>query len=224
MKKENGINENTTENVPLQTGEYDIEGDCGQISSDAKDNTVCGNDLGEHDLGDRKEQIRLSAESEEHEMTVQDEIPEKATSDETEPGEFEKTSDVTDSTAIENNANGDISDIIDTENSASDIEPASETDLSAEDFAMILKNPMFAVFARGRKGDIMSAARDFSYMLEMGRGELSEYDRMKMTPSAGAGLAGVSLSEGQRKLARDAGMSYAEYYDLIRAIPEKNKR
>ena len=106
MKKENGINENTTENVPLQTGEYDIEGDCGQISSDAKDNTVCGNDLGEHDLGDRKEQIRLSAESEEHEMTVQDEIPEKATSDETEPGEFEKTSDVTDSTAIENNANG----------------------------------------------------------------------------------------------------------------------
>lgn len=98
-------------------------------------------------------------------------------------------------------------------------------EISAEDFAKTLQNPMFAAFARGRRGDISDIVRDFAAMLDAGKGLLSEEARMKLTPGAGyCGGAGVALSERQRKIAREAGMSYREYYELIRALPEKANR
>ncbi len=99
-----------------------------------------------------------------------------------------------------------------------------EAPLSAEDFARVLANPMFVFFARGRGESAEKLAREFEKMLMAGRSAVSEDDMMKMTPSAGfAAAGGVALSERQRKIARDAGMSYREYYEIISAIPAKTK-
>ena len=109
------------------------------------------------------------------------------------------------------------------EENVSDTENASEID--SQVFAATLSNPMFAVFARGRNTDINTAVRDFLFMLKEGRDLIREEVIMRMTPHAGfAGADGIALTERQRKIARDAGMSYREYYDIIRAIPVKNKR
>jgi hypothetical protein len=113
------------------------------------------------------------------------------------------------------------------EENATETETAAESDdaeaISAEAFAKTLANPMFAVFARGRSGGIEEAVRDFEKMLAAGRGALTEEMLMKMTPGAGGALGGAALSEHQRRIAREAGMSYREYYEIIRTIPAKNK-
>jgi hypothetical protein len=95
--------------------------------------------------------------------------------------------------------------------------------INAESFAKTLANPMFAVFARGRSGGIEEAVRDFEKMLEAGRGYVSEEDLMKMTPGAYSALGGTPLSARQREIARKAGMSYREYYEIISTIPTKTK-
>ncbi len=98
-------------------------------------------------------------------------------------------------------------------------------EIDAEVFKRTLANPMFAVFAKGRSTDISTAVRDFLSMMEAGRSLLTEEAMMKMTPHNGfSGADGVALTERQRKIARDAGMSYREYYELISVLPEKNKR
>lgn len=96
-------------------------------------------------------------------------------------------------------------------------------EISAEAFAKTLANPMFALFARGRSGGIEEAVRDFEKMLAAGRSTLTDEELMKMTPGA-MGACGVNaLSERQRRIAREAGMSYREYYEVIRTIPTKTK-
>lgn len=102
-------------------------------------------------------------------------------------------------------------------------EPTEDKEISAESFAKTLANPMFAVFARGRSGGIEEAVRDFEKMLSAGREGLSEEMLLKMTPGAFECAGGVALSERQRKIARQAGMSYREYYEIIRSIPTKTK-
>ena len=96
-------------------------------------------------------------------------------------------------------------------------------EISAESFAKTLANPMFAVFARGRSGGIEEAVRDFEKMLSAGREGISEEMLLKMTPGAFECAGGVALSERQGKIARQAGMSYREYYEIIRSIPTKTK-
>jgi beta-lactamase superfamily II metal-dependent hydrolase len=96
-------------------------------------------------------------------------------------------------------------------------------EISAEAFAKTLANPMFALFARGRSGGIEEGVRDFEKMLMDGRSTLTEEEIMKMTPGACGSYLGNALSERQRKIARDAGMSYREYYEIIRTIPTKTK-
>ena len=92
------------------------------------------------------------------------------------------------------------------EENVSDTENASEID--SQVFAATLSNPMFAVFARGRNTDINTAVRDFLFMLKEGRDLIREEVIMRMTPHAGfAGADGIALTERQRKIARDAGMS-----------------
>lgn len=100
-------------------------------------------------------------------------------------------------------------------------EEEKTSEYSAEDFAKILQNPMFAVFARGRKGEINDIMRDFSAMMEAGSGLLSQDARMRFTPGAGSCSGGIALSERQKRIARSAGMSYREYYDLISTLPAK---
>jgi hypothetical protein len=101
---------------------------------------------------------------------------------------------------------------------ATDSEPE---EISTESFAKTLANPMFAVFARGRSGGIEEAVRDFEKMLLLCRSALTEEELMKMTPGAHGALGATALSERQRRIARDAGMSYREYYEIIRSIPTK---
>ena len=109
------------------------------------------------------------------------------------------------------------------EEGAQEAEVLPETD--AETFARTLANPMFAVFARGRSTDINTAVRDFLSMMEAGRSLLNEEALMRMTPHSGfSGAQSIALTEAQRKIARDAGMSYREYYEHIRTLPEKHKR
>ncbi|MBQ8448051.1 MAG: hypothetical protein IJX27_03855 [Clostridia bacterium] len=96
-------------------------------------------------------------------------------------------------------------------------------EISAESFAKTLANPMFAVFARGRSGGIEEAVRDFEKMLSAGKEGISEEMLLKMTPGAFECAGDVALSERQRKIARQAGMSYREYYEIIRSIPTKTK-
>jgi len=102
-------------------------------------------------------------------------------------------------------------------------EANENAEISAENFAKTLANPMFAVFARGRSGSIEEAILDFEKMIAAGRSTLSEEELMKMTPGAYSAASGTVLSERQRRIARDAGMSYREYYEIIRSIPTKTK-
>ena len=113
----------------------------------------------------------------------------------------------------------------DAENANEERADAAEenAEISAESFAKTLANPMFAVFARGRSGGIEEAVRDFEKMLSAGREGISEEMLLKMTPGAFECAGGVALSERQRKIARQAGMSYREYYEIIRTIPSKTK-
>ena len=84
-------------------------------------------------------------------------------------------------------------------------------------------NPMFAHFARGRRDGIAKICRDFEAMLAAGGySDCGDVGMMaKMTPSVGAATPEVALSDQQRALARAAGMSYREYYELIRALPDR---
>ena len=102
-------------------------------------------------------------------------------------------------------------------------EEDSGEEISADAFAKTLANPMFALFARGRSGSIEEAVRDFEKMISAGRSTLTEDELMKMTPGAVGFAGGNALTERQRRIAREAGMSYREYYEVIRTIPTKTK-
>ncbi|MBQ7291801.1 MAG: hypothetical protein IJW76_08790 [Clostridia bacterium] len=118
------------------------------------------------------------------------------------------------------------SEILPTAEEIAENEPEGEAAqaISAKDFARVLANPMFAFFARGRAESAEFLAQEFEKMLAAGKSTLSEEALMKMTPSAGfSAVGGVALSERQRKIARDAGMSYREYYEIIRTIPTRTK-
>ncbi|MGN1096100.1 MAG: hypothetical protein ACI4QR_06895 [Eubacteriales bacterium] len=100
----------------------------------------------------------------------------------------------------------------------------SEEQISSEEFSRVLQNPMFAFFARGRRGSIDEAVRDFSKMLSAGRNSISEEDLQKMTPGVSFGaFSEIALSERQRRIAREAGMSYREYYNMLSSIPAKKE-
>lgn len=142
---------------------------------------------------------------------AEEEVPSEASEEEKKPNEDSEAGEKELAQEEENSAEG-------------ETEEQRDADISAEEFARTLGNPMFAVFARGRKGDINSAVRDFNEMMQAGRALLSEEAKMKMTPGGGFAGGGVALSERQRKIAREAGMSYREYYELIHTLPEKNNK
>ncbi|MGM9664602.1 MAG: hypothetical protein ACI3XF_07160 [Eubacteriales bacterium] len=91
--------------------------------------------------------------------------------------------------------------------------------LSEEDIRAAVANPLFALFARGKNQPFDEICRDFLRMT------VSTHDagsRRMVTPAGFSAVnRDVSLSDRQRKLAREYGMSYREYYDLINGIPTK---
>lgn len=104
-----------------------------------------------------------------------------------------------------------------------------QTEISDADIRRIIADPMFVCFAKGKTQDIASLCRDFCTMLAQGenameKSNLSESVLARVTPGGGNYGAGVVLTERQRALARSAGMSYREYYDLISGIPEHTRK
>lgn len=96
--------------------------------------------------------------------------------------------------------------------------------ISDEEFSRALKNPMFPMFSRGRNESVEQSVRNFCKMIAAGKNSVSEEDRIRMTPYSGYGVVSdIALSERQKKIAREAGMSYREYYEIIKSLPQKSK-
>ena len=107
--------------------------------------------------------------------------------------------------------------------------PEVQTEISDADMRRIISDPMFICFAKGKTQDIASLCRDFCTMLAQGgregeKGGISQSVLVRVTPGGGNYGGGVVLTERQRALARSAGMSYREYYDLISGIPEHSRK
>lgn len=92
--------------------------------------------------------------------------------------------------------------------------------------AELVANPMFVHFAHGRNDSFDAVLRDFERMLSAGGQALTSHmgaaDAARMTPAAHPATMDVVLNERQRALARAAGMSYREYYELVRTVPGSN--
>ena len=101
-----------------------------------------------------------------------------------------------------------------------------ERELDDARIAELLANPMFIRFARGRSGGLETVCREFEEMLALG-GKVSA-PRMaapiaaKLVPASSSATPDVALNERQRAIARTAGMSYREYYELISELPGSN--
>lgn len=92
--------------------------------------------------------------------------------------------------------------------------------LSEEEMRAVVTNPMFALFARGKSQTFDEICRDF---MKMTAGTRNAGSRRMVTPSGSSAVnRDVALSDKQRKLAREYGMSYREYYELINGIPSKS--
>ncbi|MBQ9510221.1 MAG: hypothetical protein IJR55_00745 [Clostridia bacterium] len=100
-------------------------------------------------------------------------------------------------------------------------------EISNSDMRRIMADPMFICFAKGKNSDIETLCRDFCQMIACGenaraKSNLDSSVLMRVTPYAeGTIRSGVILTERQRMLAREAGMTYREYYELINDIPER---
>lgn len=137
----------------------------------------------------------------------------KGFSEETANGVSEEN--ISDTETVPEYENETLSDISDDE---------EEFRISDEEFSRALKNPMFPMFSRGRNESVEQSVRNFCKMIAAGKNSVSEEDRIRMTPYSGYGVVSdIALSERQKKIAREAGMSYREYYEIIKSLPQKSK-
>ena len=100
---------------------------------------------------------------------------------------------------------------------AAEDEPSSLTD---EQRRRILANPMFYTFAKGKAMSLDELISEFSEMLALG-GERKLTPMARTTPTSGVSSPDYALSERQRRIARDAGMSYREYYTYLKTMKTK---
>ncbi len=110
------------------------------------------------------------------------------------------------------------------------------------ELAELVQDPMFPKFAKGKNIPFSELVEDFRDLLRMsGRKEnsrqgqnraenpdpaeqaLRQLRSMPVCRMAGS-RAAPPLSERQKAIARSGGMSYEEYYELIREIPERKGR
>lgn len=162
------------------------------------------------------ENLENSSLSEEKDFTEEFENGEsESTSLEEEIGNDKSEEKLSDTETVPEYENETLSDISDDE---------EDFRISDEEFSRALKNPMFPMFSRGRNESVEQSVRNFCKMIAAGKNSVSEEDRIRMTPYSGYGVVSdISLSERQKKIAREAGMSYREYYEIIKSLPQKSK-
>lgn len=90
--------------------------------------------------------------------------------------------------------------------------------ISDEEKRAALRDPMFLMFAKGRTQGIDEIISDFCAMLRAAGREERISVKARMTPTSGAVSPEYALSERQRRIARDAGMSYREYYGFLKSM------
>ena len=91
------------------------------------------------------------------------------------------------------------------------------TPLTDAECRHILSNPMFYSYAKGRSGSVEELIAGFHEMMSLG-GASSYPAEMKATPASRPAKADFALSERQKSIARDAGMSYREYYSFLKTM------
>lgn len=162
------------------------------------------------------ENLENSSLSEEKDFTEEFENGEsESTSLEEEIGNDKSEEKLSDTETVPEYENETLSDISDDE---------EDFRISDEEFSRALKNPMFPMFSRGRNESVEQSVRNFCKMIAAGKNSVSEEDRIRMTPYSGYGVVSdIALSERQKKIAREAGMSYREYYEIIKSLPQKSK-
>lgn len=121
-------------------------------------------------------------------------------------------------------------------------EPVMNTETATDaDLAALVQNPMFPKFAKGKNSPFSELVEDFRDLLRMsGRSgsnagvsavtasdpaeqALRKLRSMPVCRTTGS-AAEPPLSERQKEIARSGGMTYQEYYALIREIPDKKGR
>lgn len=101
---------------------------------------------------------------------------------------------------------------------AEDGETAALTDAEKR---RLLANPMFLTFASGKAQGLDELIADFHKMLSLNGDAPKVSARSRATPSPSAASPDYALSERQRRIARDAGMSYREYYGFLKNMKTK---
>ena len=152
------------------------------------------------------ENLENSSLSEEKDFTEEFENGEsESTSLEEEIGNDKSEEKLSDTETVPEYENETLSDISDDE---------EDFRISDEEFSRALKNPMFPMFSRGRNESVEQSVRNFCKMIAAGKNSVSEEDRIRMTPYSGYGVVSdIALS----------GMSYREYYEIIKSLPQKSK-
>lgn len=92
-----------------------------------------------------------------------------------------------------------------------------EGEISDAQCRRILSNPMFYAYAKGRAESIAELISGFSEMISLDGGAAIPTE-MRATPEPKAAAAEFALSERQKNIARDAGMSYREYYSFLKSM------
>ena len=95
-----------------------------------------------------------------------------------------------------------------------------EDDISNEKWQHLKEHPMFSHFSKGKSGTEEEICRDFEEMLAFSSKEQEKAKNAailaaKMTPPANSAIPDVALTARQKEIARAAGMSYKEYYELF---------
>lgn len=224
------------EEARVSENESEISQSCEEVSAESENilsvegkETDGAVDIGNanSESGEDFENSSLSEEKDFTEETATGESEGNCFTEESENGESESTS-------LEEEIGNDKSEekLSDTETVP---EPENETPsdisdyeedfrISDEEFSRALKNPMFPMFSRGRNESVEQSVRNFCKMIAAGKNSVSEEDRIRMTPYSGYGVVSdIALSERQKKIAREAGMSYREYYEIIKSLPKKSK-
>ncbi|MBO4353649.1 MAG: hypothetical protein J5860_01780 [Clostridia bacterium] len=112
-----------------------------------------------------------------------------------------------------------------TEDGAAEIDAVEEGEetvaLTDAEKRRILANPMFLTFASGKAQGLDELISDFHKMISLGGDVPKVSARSRATPSPSAASPDYALSERQRRIARDAGMSYREYYGFLKNMKTK---
>ncbi len=133
-----------------------------------------------------------------------------------EPVEAADTEDAADNSDVETESEHSDADAVDLSN-----KNAVDDELTEAEKRRILANPMFLTFAKGKAQSLDELISDFSKMLSLGGEEPIISVKSRATPSPSAASPDYALSERQRRIARDAGMSYREYYGFLKNMKTK---